>query len=249
MAVHTNEASLKVVTMIFEARYGEGYRYLDHSGELIVRITAGDPLWSVAAFGVQATRMKHLKTGINLNVNTEKIDLSLTEESTLGEGEKKAELLGKEAEKQYLLTVDTIKSPSTLRIGARFAFLAPADSLEDADRFLSKGVKSPLLDAVVASSKSDLWDAAAVFQIQEPETGYRRRLLLFSSVTKQTPGSVPYLGFPGDEGTGGALIDIDTYTRPDQGHLSKANMFFQDCYFKARRLAVDLFAWLLKQQR
>ena len=39
MPVHTQGDSLKILAMIFEARYEDGYRFLDHTGELLARIS------------------------------------------------------------------------------------------------------------------------------------------------------------------------------------------------------------------
>ncbi len=249
MTVHARESTLRLIAMIFEARYDEGYRYLDRSGEIIVRIRRHKPAWVVAGLAQQFVQMQLAQHKLVLNIGTEKLDLSVSEPLDLAEAEKRTRVLGQEAEDVYQTVVEVLSSPNTTRVGVRFGFLAPADSLEDADRFVAKTVKSPLLDAVLNATKGELWDAMTAYQVYNPDSKLRHKLQLLSAIVQQKPGEGPYMGFPGDPGTGGVVVDIDSYTRPEKGHFAKPSVFIQEAYLRSRRTAIDLFNWLLEHQK
>src|SRR5262249_15282702 len=137
----------------------------------------------------------------------------------------------------------------TTRVGARFLFLAPADSLEEADRFVQRGASSPLLDALSEKAKAQPVDAQVVCVLDDADSGYRRRIQLSSVVIEQKPEDPPYLGLPGDPGSGGVAVDIDTYTRPEEEHFAKVSLFVQESYLKSRALAADIFRWLVGRQK
>src|SRR6516162_6441792 len=105
MSVHTREDSLKVVAMIFEARYDEGYRFLDHTGELLVRIRRHHPFWVVVGLAQKVVSVIHREHRLLLNIGVEKLDVSTNEHITAAEAEKQARLLGDAAEEFYSLTL------------------------------------------------------------------------------------------------------------------------------------------------
>lgn len=249
MSVHTQNNSLKILAMIFEARYDEGYRFLDHMGELLVRIRRYNPAWAVAGLAQKVVSLIYQEQGLVLNIGVDKIDVSIIGKITFAEAEKKTRILGQAAEDLYGLVLEVLKVPRTTRVGTRFGFLAPSDSLEEADRFIWKAASSPLLDAVAAETKSHPREAQLAYILDDPESGYRRRVTLTSVILEQKPEDPPFLGLPGDLGVGGVVVDIDTYTRPEGSHLGKASMFVQENYLKSRSQATGLFAWLLSQQK
>ena len=175
MPVHTQESSLKVLAMIFEARYDEGFRFLDRAGELLVRIRQQNPSWAVAVIAQKAVSLARQQDRLTLNIGVEKLDVSTTERLGLAEAEKQAGALGEAAEEFYNLTLDVLKVPRTLRIGTRFVFLAPADNLEEADRFMWRAAASPLFTAVAEKTGSQAVEAQVVYLLDDPKFGYRRR--------------------------------------------------------------------------
>lgn len=249
MSVHTHRDSLKVLAMIFEARYDEGYRFLDHTGELLVRIRRHNPVWKVDVLAHNLVSLGYREQHLRLNIGIDKIDVSTTEQMTLADAEKQAQNLGQAAEGMYSLTVEVLKLPRTSRVGTRFAFLAPSDNLEEADRFMWKAADSPLINAFAEETKSQPREAQLIYVLDGPESGYRRRVTLSSVVLEQKPEDPPYLGLPGDQGSGGVVVDIDTFMRPDESHLGKASMFVQQNYLKSQSQAMDIFARLLRQQK
>lgn len=249
MSVHTQRDSLKILAMIFEARYDEGYRFLDHTGELLVRIRRHNPAWKVDVLAHNVVSLSHREQHLRLNIGIDKIDVSTTVQMTLADAEKQARNLGEAAEGIYSLTLEVLKLPRTTRVGTRFAFLAPSDNLEEADRFMWKAADSPLINAVAEETKSQPREAHLMYVLDDPESGYRRRVTLSSVVLEQKPEDPPYLGLPGDQGSGGVVVDIDTCTRPEEAQLGKASMFVQENYLKSRSQAMGIFAWLLRQQK
>ncbi|HJT76145.1 MAG TPA: hypothetical protein VJ739_02995 [Gemmataceae bacterium] len=249
MAVHTQEGSLKVLAMIFEARYDEGYRFLDHAGELLVRIKRHRPSWAVLSLAQKTVSLVHQELHLLANIGVEKIDVSVTERLGLLQADKQARILGDAAEEFYNLALEVLKIPRTTRVGTRFAFLAPSDSLEEADRFMRRAASSPMLDAVVEQTKSEAREGQFVYVLDDLQSGHRRRVTLLSAVIEQKPEDPPFVGLPGDSGSGGVAVDLDTYTRPEEAHFAKVSMFVQENYGKSRSQARGLFTWLLSQQK
>jgi len=249
MAVHTHEENLKVLAMIFEARYDEGYRFLDHCGELLVRFRQKNPSWTVAALGQQTVSLVQKKDGLLINVGVAKFDASTTAHLTQAEADQQAPKLGRAAEEFYERTHEVLQISRTTRVATRFVFMAPSDSLEEADRFLLKASSSALRDAVATTTKSEPREAQFVYVVDDPESGCRRRVTLFSIILEQKPEDPPFLGLPGDSGSGGVVVDIDTYTRPVETHPAKTDVFVQENYLRTRSQAKEIFAWLLKQQK
>ena len=100
--------------------------------------------------------------------------------------DKFVETLAEEAEANYQIVTDALKVTDTTRIGARFRFLAEADSLEDADRFLRQRMISPLSDAVEAATQSKLRDASVVYVVEDLESGRRKRVEISSLAAAET---------------------------------------------------------------
>lgn len=249
MSVHTQGDSLKILAMIFEARYEEGYRFLDHTGELLVRIRRLNPAWVVRRLAQNLATLIYQEQELLLNIGVDKIDISTTGIVTIKDAESKARILGDAADGIYGLILEILKVPRTTRVGTRFAFLAPADNLEEADRFMWKAAASSLLNAVADKTKSQPREAQLIYVLDDPESGYRRRVTLSSVVVEQKPEDPPYLGLPGDQGSGGVVVDIDTYTRPEESQVGKTSIFVQDNYLKSRSQATGILAWLLQQQK
>src|SRR5258708_3968139 len=113
MSVHTQGNSLKLLAMIFEARYDEGYRFLDHTGELLVRIRRHNPAWAVAGLAQRVVSLIYQEQGLLLNIGVDKIDVSTTQKITFADAEKKARILGDAAEGIYSLTLEVLKLPRT----------------------------------------------------------------------------------------------------------------------------------------
>ena len=130
----------------------------------------------------------------------------------------------------------------TTRIGARFRFLAEADTLEDADRFLRQPMISDLSGAVEAATKSKMRNASAVYVVEDLESGRRKRVEI-SSVLQHKPSDTPYTGLDPESRSGFVSVDIDTFTRPDKGHYPRSNMFIQESYQAAQDSAVEILKW------
>ena len=47
MTIRASRENLKIDVVAFEARYKDGYRYLDHCGETIVQVQHRNPQWVV----------------------------------------------------------------------------------------------------------------------------------------------------------------------------------------------------------
>lgn len=246
MSVHAYDEKIRLSIMAFEARYEDGYRYLDHCGETIVRIRHFKRSWVVGTAVPQGTTMVNAELGLALNFGNERINIANQGEVALSEGEKKAEILGNESEALYELVLASIKVPETSRIGIRYRFTAQADSLEEADRFVSRGARSPLLETVLKSARADLRDAAMFYVVEEATSGYRRRIAIESQVAMKAESPI-HTGLE-REGHASVSIDIDTFTRPETGHFQKSNFFIQNNYTRSWAIASEIFQWLRQQK-
>ncbi len=249
MPVHTEDNSLKVLAMIFEARYDEGFRFLDHAGELLLKMRNLNPAWAVTVLTQRLVSLLNRQHGLSLNVGVEKLDVSTSERLSLSDADRKSKPLGEAAEEFYHLTLEVLKVPRTLRVGSRFVFLAPSDSLEEADRFMWKAATSPLLEAVAANTGGQATEAQVAYILDDPESGHRRRVTLYSLVLEQKPEDPPFLGLPGDRGSGGVVVDIDVYSRPEESHLAKTSLFVQNSYLRARSQASAILTWMRGRQK
>jgi hypothetical protein len=247
MAVQFREDKLLVTTMTFEARYSEGYRYLDHCGETLVRLRAHDRRWEINRANPSGTNLRNAALEMLLLFDNDRIALSVQRPFDFAEAEKKSRSLGNEAQALYEIVVGSLRVPETTRVGVRFRYAAPADSLEEADGFVSRGLKSPLLDTILSISSAQLVDASAAFVVEEPSRGYRRRIAIESEVQLE-PGEVGSGGLGTEEGRARVAIDVDAFTRPESGHFPNSSRFIQESYLRARTISLDIFRWLQMQQ-
>lgn len=248
MAVHAYEEKIKVSVAAFEVRYEEGYRYLDRSGEALVRIRRHDRSWVVVGMNPQSGQLMNSDKNLVLFFNTDRCNLGVNAELDLNGAEGKIERFAKESRAIYEIVTDSIGVTETTRIGIRFRFLAPADNMEEADRFVGRGSRSPLLEEIEKSTRSRLHDAFVAYIVEDAEKGHRMRVEV-SSQFKQKAGTPAYTGLGGEEGTGSACVDIDTFTRPESGHFERSDLFIQNNYLRSRTVALELYRWLRQKQK
>ncbi len=247
MPVHTQLAALKILRVVFEARYDEGYRYLDRCGETIVRIRKDDPSWLIGPIDPQRGVLTNLERKLTLNMGNESLLVATTDESdSIAMGEKIQEL-AREGDTLYKIIVASLNVPNTTRVGLRCQFLAQADTLEEANLFVSRALISPFRDDLLSYTKFDIRNASMAYVLEDPESGLRRRIEL-SAVARVQAGSPPITGLSTDTGSGAVLVDIDNFTRPEQGHLPRADLFILENYSAARELALHAFEWLRQHQ-
>ena len=247
MAVHAGENDIKLIRAIFEARYDEGFRYLDHCGANIVEIQRYSRLWEVAKADVGGTNLHHKEHNLTLAFNQRSMSVSNGEELDFIGGQRKVESMSTAIERLYEITIATLAVPNTTRVGARFVFTAPADSVEDADAFLVKSIQSNVLEKCTELLGATLVEIElkAVF---EDDAGYRQTIRLLTT-GKEAPGLPPLEGFPVEGLKGLVAIDVDTFTRPNDGHVENAGRFFTESYFKSQSRARELFGWLKQKQK
>jgi hypothetical protein len=247
MPVHAQLAALKILQVVFEVRYDEGYRYLDRCGETLVRIRKYNPSWIPGSTDPQRSVVTNHEQQLALNIGNESLIVTTIEElDSTGMG-KKIEVLSKEAESLYKIIVESLNVPNTVRVGLRCRFIAPADTLEEANRFITRAASSPMLDALRTYTKFEPRSASMLYVLEDPESGLRKRIE-FSAVARVQVGGPPITGLATDTGSGGIVVDVDSFTRPERGHLSKAGMFIQENYSAARELALHAFEWLKQHQ-
>ncbi len=230
--------------MAFEVRYSEGYRYLDHCGETLNRIRRHDRSWIVNAVNPGAGQMLNDRKNLLLVFSNERINVGLSNPPIpLNEAAKFCEKFGAECESLYSIIVNTIGVTETTRVGFRVVLSAESDTLEESDRFVSKGARSPFLDKLKEISQSELRDASMAYALEDVQHGTRRRITVSSQAVVK-PEDVPDTGLGSHAGTGSVLIDIDTFTRPESGHFPSSNMFIQNNMIRSRSIALETLQWL-----
>jgi hypothetical protein len=248
MPVKDHVDDLKIDIVAFEARFNDGYRYLDRCGECLVQIQHHDRAWVVQGVNPQAGHLKNDARSALLTISPGALILQRLNMPIQHRGaDAIVEQLAAEAEAVYEIIMDTLNINETTRVGARFRFLAEAETLEQADRFLMRGVQSDLLARVQEVTGSSIRDAALVYVVEDLESGHRRRVEIASQIL-QKPGEPPYAGFPDPSQKAGVSIDIDTFTRPRIGHFERFSMFSQNTFIRSSRIATEMFIWFRELQ-
>lgn len=241
MAIHSHPDKLRILRMVFQARYLEGMRFLNRSGDIMVRIRAERPEWEAARLTLGLFTLAHKANNLVANIGTEAVDLTFGQPIDSKDGDKKAELFAEAADWLYGIVVNGINSPRTVRVGVAFQFFAPADSVEECDRLTWRIMASPFQQWVTSATKGKPVEAMSNCFVEDSETGIRRSIQGWSGVVEQPPGALPAMGFGDVQGKGGYILEIDTYTRPDEGHYPKVTIFIQDQFLAAKRIALEIY--------
>lgn len=240
MAIQINQEKIRIHRIVFQARYTEGFRFLNRSGELLLRIRSERPEWQFQAdFG--QIMLNHKAERLNARISVDDVNVSFGQPIDLKEGQKKVETFAQAADWLYETVVDAILSPRTIRVGIYFQFIAPADSIEECDRLTWKVLESPLQKWVTTATNCKPVEAVGVYFVEDAETGIRRSIHLSSSVFDQPPGAQPPMGFDDVAGNGCLSLESDTYARPNEGHYPKIRMFVQEQYALAKKAALEIF--------
>src|SRR5690242_9198868 len=101
MAVHTQLAALKILRVIFEARYDEGYRYMDRCGQTIVRIKKHSPYWITGPIDPQRGVITNRELQLTLNMGNESMLVATIDELEPIAMGAKVEVLSREADALY----------------------------------------------------------------------------------------------------------------------------------------------------
>jgi len=248
MAVHAHRASLKVIKAIFEARYDDGYRYLDRCGETLVQIRKYSPSWVPGQIDPQRGVVTNFVHQLTLNMGHQSMLVATNDELDYIAMEKKLQVFAQEAEVLYKIIVETLNVPNTTRVGLRVQFMAPADALEEAHKFVRDAAVSPLWASIQEYTRTELRSASMLYVLEEQESGLRRRIEL-SPVARVQVGDPLITGLASDRGSGGVMVDIDSFTRPEEGHLPKAGMFIQKNFLSAHGITLPVLDWLRQHER
>ena len=250
MSVNSDDLAILSSTAVFESRFDDAYRYYDRCGEVISRIRKLDSNWVPLRIDAQTGALANKALGLRLVFDDRRMSVGRTTSewvpaSTAAE---LVQTLGPEAETLYSLITDTLQVPNSIRIGARFDFQAPADSMEDAERFLSKSLRSDLSKSLEDELTGTLYESSTVYRIDESKSGIRRSVQIHkvSIMDASDPGLT---GLPGDLGKAAVEIDVDSYTRPDEGHFNGLSDFIQRSFSKSKVIAHRMFREMRSKQR
>ena len=239
-----------LVSMITcEMRFDDAYRYLDRCGNTISRIRNFDKQWVSTEPNPQTSALVHPGFGLSMSLGTERMNVSKNEDTwvKLGKARDVVENLADQVEPLYEIVTETIDIPNTTRIGVRFVFIAPTNSLEDSERALVMMPQSPLSDFILRMRNADLFGVSTRYRIEEPDTGYRRSINIFP-VSRLKVGMQRPMGFSDDVASEtGVSIDIDTYTRPASGHFQDTAMYIKKSFNSSYDIAFKIFEWLDKE--
>ncbi len=250
MAVRTRDTDLKVITNVVEVRFDRGELFYDRRGELIAGAKREVPKLETKLVGTKIVTLHDLENNLVLNITPEKFDTTaILKEPTLAAASKVIQALARMSEAVYGPIASAVAAACTIRVGARFGLLAPADTLEESDRIINSAARSPFVDDLESTVGGKLVDSHLIFVTEDAESGRRCRVQLLSAITEPIPGGPAYTGLRGDAGSGGLLIDIDIFTRPDSGHFPKLEYFTNECFQKSTEMAKHLFARMIKPRK
>ncbi len=249
MSVRVNEDGLKITTMVIEARFDDAYRYLDKCGSVISKIRTLDSDWKVQRADPQSGNLTHRKHKLVLNLSLDKMSVGRDADEAIDRQRATAQIdsLAASAGTIYQIVTESFEVPNTTRLGMRFGFLAPADSVDEAHQFLARIPKSPLDVEIEKISGSEIYASTYRNSLEDPQTGIRQHVVIVAvrlNYDEQTTG----FGGEEDRAEGGIVIDLDTYTRPTTGHFVAPERLVKDTYFAAFHRAVQIFDWMRKCQ-
>lgn len=250
MLVRTYHDELRVSLMAFEARFDDGYRYLDSCGEAFSKIRNHDRKWKSGDINPQSGNFVNTEKLLQAAFSTEKFGISRLREEPLDKpsADKISDDLASEADYIYRVVTDTFEIPNTTRVGVRFGFIALADSLEDAERFLVRATKSPLDEEVEKITSSQMYTSTIRVSAEDGVTGHRRNISIYTVRISDRDSPATGLGGEEDKVKSGIVVDIDTFTRPSSGHFLESRLFIANAYSRSFSHAKQLFDWLTKKQ-
>jgi len=201
MPVHPGDAFVKPTTAVFEARFGDGFRYLDRCGETVLKIRSYDSQWKVVETVLTKGQMLNYESNLLLTFESEKMIVApLDWGKTLAKDMRPTvDVLAKHAEMLYTIITSCLEITETVRVGARFAFNAPADTLEEAEAFVLKSNVSEVVSKIADYTKSVPYHVPLTVRLQDDETGYRRAVRI-TTVTHGKQGDPRPTGLRGDVG-------------------------------------------------
>jgi hypothetical protein len=247
VAVHTHDSKIKVLPFIFQARYADGYNLLDRSGQLLNHLQREHPRWQIVRAVQPLITLRNPESRITANIGLSALDLTSEGNHSLPDAEKLCRTFGDACEFLYGLVVEQLSLSTTTRVGVRYQFLAPADSLEEADKAMTATLASPYQAAATKALGMDVVDGYTVLVADDRETGLRRRFAVLSFIADVPAGTPEWTGLGNPEGSGGLLVDIDAFTRPATGHYAKCSLFIQEQFLKSRQISSITLKWIIGQ--
>lgn len=252
MPVHCTDSDILAQLLVFEARFDDAFRYLDRCGEVLSLLRIHHPNWKPQDPNPQSGLLINHQAKLAMSFNTEKFSINRQVDKTIPplEAETVLAVLAPEAEKIYSIITETLSIPNTTRVGARFSFFAPSDSLEDAEFFTVKGVPCQFNDTVSEICHGDIYSSAYRVRLDDQQTGVRRTIHV-ASVLQSSEGQPVYTGLKGESITAnaGIVIDIDTFTRPSTGHFSDTQRFITNAYHESLGFTRRIFDALSQNTR
>jgi len=248
--VNFDEREFKVQTVVFEARFDQGDRYFDLCGQTVVRLRRELPQLVAQRVALESTILIWPNEPVVISFDPKKVIISRSsnEWTPSKDAEKHVRAIAPVISKAYPVICESLEIPNTTRVGARFSFIAEATSLEDAQRVVAVALNAtPFAASIINASGKDeeVYSGSIRCQIEDVETGFRTTVMLSPAIRTEI-GEPDLTGLPGENRKSGVLIDIDTFTRPPEGHFDSSRTFFENAYHRTLRMARRLFADLSK---
>ena len=154
--------------IVFEARYLQGYRYLDRCGETMVDIESSNPDWKLNNVNVNSGQMVNVNENITLSFNIDKLDLSKNnvEDKNVTPFLTHSVALTKIISKN--LGIERFS-----RYGLRYWLLLPVKSATEGRKILSKCKTFSVNKEIEEIFKSKIKDAGAVIVLEDKNYGHR----------------------------------------------------------------------------
>jgi hypothetical protein len=231
---------------VVQVRFDEAYRYLDKCGEAISRIRAIDRRWVPRDPVPQGADLVLPEKQLSLQLNTSHFTMSAmpkagTRLPSYLDIENAAEAIASQIDRLLEVVIELFQPPNTTRVGARFSFMAQAESLADCEAFLYRATKGDFQHDVGLAFSSQAYTGSARVNVEDEKTGYRRTVALHTAFLEIPEGERDE-GFSDTRASKYFVeIDIDCYTRPTSGHFVGLPMFIRTAYPTAFEGASKLF--------
>jgi hypothetical protein len=164
-------------SLFFEVRYASGHLYLDRCGLCLLDIERQCEGWLASTASPQGSKMERPDKLLSLTYSSQVFNVALQKayKQDVNEAAKEADLL-------WRIIQANLGLEEYLRIGCRFQYLLPSQSIKDAERLAAKSDFNVLVPANILQSGFTLQARQSVAVLKHDSTEYRVQL---GTVTRQ----------------------------------------------------------------
>lgn len=205
--------------VILEIKYKDGYRYWDKSGDTLIKIQKEDSDWKWRSLGDKGMEMINDKRKIRTFFDWNRVWIEQVFVDNLGQFKINSDKLTK-------IVLNNFEIREISRIGNRYWFLLPCETVEDAEKLIDKGeILQPKEDKIAAFGKRVI-NRDFTLVVEDDDINYRIAIGSASRPKGIEAGRDKLFKQFNPENA--VLVDIDAFTTK----ISKADDFVVSDYIQ-----------------